>query len=91
VFFELLFYCVSRTENSSLSFMVSYLESQFGIKIRKQSLDERYIALLLAKLLLIIINIQITYSAQQFFAHQQADKIPILKKNRGKKTLLFTG
>jgi hypothetical protein len=44
VFFELLFYCVSRTENSSLSFMVSYLESKFGITIRKQSLDDRFTA-----------------------------------------------
>jgi hypothetical protein len=44
LFFELLFYCVSRTENSSLSFMVSYLESKFGITIRKQSLDDRFTA-----------------------------------------------
>jgi hypothetical protein len=29
VFFELLFYCASRTENNSLSFMVSYLESNY--------------------------------------------------------------
>ncbi|KAA6344141.1 hypothetical protein EZS27_000695 [termite gut metagenome] len=42
VFFELLFYCASRTENSSLSFMVSYLESKFGIQIRKQSLAGRF-------------------------------------------------
>ncbi|MDR2087024.1 MAG: hypothetical protein LBP72_07590 [Dysgonamonadaceae bacterium] len=42
VFFELLFYCASRSDNSSLSFMVSRLESQYGIKITKQSLDERF-------------------------------------------------
>jgi hypothetical protein len=42
VFFELLFYCASRMDNSSLSFMVSYLESRYGISIAKQSLDERF-------------------------------------------------
>jgi hypothetical protein len=42
VFFELLFYTVSRTEDASLSFMVSVLESEFGVAIKKQSLDERF-------------------------------------------------
>jgi hypothetical protein len=42
VFFDLLFYCVSRTENSSLSFMTSCLEAKYGIRMRKQSLDERF-------------------------------------------------
>jgi hypothetical protein len=41
-YFDMLFYCVSRTENSSLSFMVSFLKSEFGVKITKQSLDERF-------------------------------------------------
>ncbi|MDR0744310.1 MAG: IS4 family transposase, partial [Tannerella sp.] len=42
LFFELLFYTVSRTENSNLSFMCSYLENRYGIGISKQSLDERF-------------------------------------------------
>jgi hypothetical protein len=42
VFFDLLFYTVSNTEAGSLSFMVSLLKSEFGIDIKKQSLDERF-------------------------------------------------
>jgi hypothetical protein len=42
VFFDMLFYTVSHRESSSLSFMVSHLKSEFGVKISKQSLDERF-------------------------------------------------
>jgi hypothetical protein len=42
VFFDLLFHTVSGTEQGSLSYMVSLLESEFGIKIKKQSLHERF-------------------------------------------------
>ena len=42
VFFDLLFYATSLSENSSLEYLVSYLHSQYGIKMRKQSLDERF-------------------------------------------------
>jgi hypothetical protein len=42
VFFDLLFYAVSLSQNSSLEYLVSYLESQYGIEICKQSLDERF-------------------------------------------------
>jgi hypothetical protein len=42
IFFDLLFYAVSRTEIGSLSFLVSHLKSSFGITISKQSLDERF-------------------------------------------------
>jgi hypothetical protein len=41
-FFDLLFYAVSLPQNSSLEYLVSYLESQYGIEMRKQSLDERF-------------------------------------------------
>jgi hypothetical protein len=40
VFFDMLFYTVARTEQGSLSCMVSCLESASGICIKKQSLDE---------------------------------------------------
>ena len=42
VFFDLMFYACSLSENSSLEYLVSYLESRYGIEIRKQSLDERF-------------------------------------------------
>jgi hypothetical protein len=42
VFFDLLFYAVSLSSNSSLEHLVSYLESQYKIEMRKQSLDERF-------------------------------------------------
>jgi IS4 transposase len=42
VFFDLLFYAVSLSQNSSLEYLVSYLESKYDIKIRKQSLDDRF-------------------------------------------------
>ena len=42
VFFDLLFYAVSLSHNSSLEYLVSYLESKYGIEMRKQSLDERF-------------------------------------------------
>ena len=42
VFFDMLFYTVSETEGGSLSNMVSKLQSDFGISINKQSLNERF-------------------------------------------------
>jgi hypothetical protein len=42
VFFDMLFYTVSRTQQESLSYMASLLQSNFGIKISKQALDERF-------------------------------------------------
>ena len=42
VFFDMMFYTVSHTEQGSLSYMVSLLKSDFGITIKKQSLDERF-------------------------------------------------
>jgi hypothetical protein len=42
IFFDLLFYAVSLPQNSSLEYLVSYLESQYGIQMHKQSLDERF-------------------------------------------------
>ena len=42
VFFDLLFYAVSLSQNSSLEYLVSYLDTQYGIQIRKQSLDARF-------------------------------------------------
>jgi hypothetical protein len=42
VFFDLMFYAVSLSQNSSLEYLVSYLSSQYGIELRKQSLDERF-------------------------------------------------
>jgi hypothetical protein len=41
-FFDLLFYAVSLTENSSLEFLVFHLEKRYNINICKQSLDERF-------------------------------------------------
>jgi len=42
VFFDMLFHTVSETEGGSLSYMVSKLQSDFGIRINKQSLNERF-------------------------------------------------
>jgi len=42
VFFDLLFYASSLSHNSSLEYLVSYLDRRYGIQIRKQSLDERF-------------------------------------------------
>ena len=42
VFFDMLLYTVSHTEQGSLSYMVSLLQSDFGVTIKKQSLDERF-------------------------------------------------
>ena len=42
VFFEMLFHASSRTQNSSLEYLVSYLYSNHGIDIRKQSLNDRF-------------------------------------------------
>jgi hypothetical protein len=42
IFFDLLFYAVSLSQNSSLEYLTSYLESMYGITLRKQSLDERF-------------------------------------------------
>ena len=42
VFFDLLFYATSLSQNSSLEYLVSYLGDQYGIHICKQSLDERF-------------------------------------------------
>jgi hypothetical protein len=42
IFFDLLLHTVSETDAGSLSYMVSLLESEFGIVIEKQSLNERF-------------------------------------------------
>jgi hypothetical protein len=42
VFFDLLFYASSLSKNSSLEYLVFYLDANYGIDMRKQSLDERF-------------------------------------------------
>ena len=42
VFFDLMFYASSKSHNCSLEHLVSYLEDQYCIEMRKQSLDERF-------------------------------------------------
>ena len=42
MFFDMLFYTVSQNEQASLSYMVSHLDSEFGVRISKQSLNERF-------------------------------------------------
>jgi hypothetical protein len=42
VFFDLLFYAVSLSQNSSLEYLVSYLGRKQDIEMRKQSLNERF-------------------------------------------------
>jgi len=42
VFFDLMFYASSLSENSSLEYLVAYLESRYGIEMRKQSLNGRF-------------------------------------------------
>ena len=42
VFFDMLFYTVSHNDQGSLSYMVSLLESNYGVMLCKQSLNERF-------------------------------------------------
>jgi hypothetical protein len=42
IFFDMLLQTVTLTDDESLSYMVSVLESDFGITIKKQSLHERF-------------------------------------------------
>jgi hypothetical protein len=42
VFFDLLFYAASLSQNCSLEYLVSCLGARYGIDMRKQSLDERF-------------------------------------------------
>ena len=42
LFFDLLFYASSLSQNSSLEHLVSRLESVYGIEMEKQSFDERF-------------------------------------------------
>ena len=42
MFFDLMFYASSLSRNSSLEYLSSYLEDQYGIEIGKQSLNERF-------------------------------------------------
>jgi len=42
VFFDVLFYVASRSQNVSLEAMSSYLEAEYGIVMGKQSIDERF-------------------------------------------------
>jgi hypothetical protein len=42
VFFDLVFYAMSLSRNTSLEYQVSFLESKYGIELCKQSLDERF-------------------------------------------------
>jgi hypothetical protein len=67
-------------------------KSVFKIDRFRQIKKHRYLTLLYAKLLLIIINLQITCCLQQSLARQQAGKIRMLSLNKSLKTLqtLFT-
>jgi hypothetical protein len=62
-------------------------KSVFKINCYHRMKEHRYIALLYVKLLLIIINIQITYSLQKSFIRKNTDKIGILSLNKSLKTL----
>ena len=63
-------------------------KSVFKIGYNLQNMkEERYITLLFIKLLLIIINLQITYSIQQAFVQPDKDKIKIISLNKALKTL----
>jgi transposase len=42
VFFDMLFYTVAHKEEESLSYMVSLLQSDYGVTLNKQSLNERF-------------------------------------------------
>lgn len=42
VFFDLLFYASSLSENCSLEYLCSYLRRQYGIQLKKQSLNEKF-------------------------------------------------
>ena len=59
---------------------------RIGYSLQKMK-EERYITLLCIKLLLIVINLQITYSVQQAFVQPEKNKIKIISLNKALKTL----
>ena len=63
-------------------------KSVFKINVFHKVKKHRYFTLLYIKLLLIIINLQITYSLQQAFVQPKPDKIKILSLNKALKTLV---
>jgi len=62
-------------------------KSVFKIGSLQKMKEHRYIALLQVKLLLIIINLQITHSLQQSFIQPRKDKIKVLSPDKVLKTL----
>jgi hypothetical protein len=62
-------------------------KSVFKIDHLQKMKEHRYITLLYVKLLLIIINLQITYSLQRGFSEHRTGKIRILSLNKSLKTL----
>jgi transposase len=59
---------------------------RIGCSLQKMK-EHRYIILLCIKLLLIIINLQITYSVQQAFVQPEKNEIKIISLNKAFKTL----
>jgi hypothetical protein len=49
--------------------------------------EERYISLLLAKMLLIVIHLQITWRIQKTLSQMDNGKLPVLSLNKALKTL----
>jgi hypothetical protein len=62
-------------------------KSVFKINVFHKVKKHRYFTLLYVKLLLIIINMQITYSLQQAFVQPKKDEIKMLSLNKALKTL----
>jgi transposase len=62
-------------------------KSVFKIDTLHTMKEQRYITLLYVKLILIIINLQITYSLQQAFVQPKKDKIKLISLNKALKTL----
>jgi hypothetical protein len=62
-------------------------KSVFKIGSLQKMKEHRYITLLHVKLLLIIINLQITYSLQESFVQPRKDKIKVLSQEKALKTL----
>ena len=65
-------------------------KSVFKINSLHEMKEERYITLLYIKLLMIIINLQITYSIQYPFTQCKRDKIKLISLNKALKTLYIT-
>jgi hypothetical protein len=67
--------------------MFKVWKSVFKIERIQKMKEERYISLLLAKMLLTVIHLQITWRIQKTLSQMDSGKLPVLSLNKALKTL----